>query len=361
MSDVNVTTLSEGLTKHRKVSLGTYPTPLDRLVRLSGQLGGPPLYIKREDQSGLAFGGNKTRMLEYVIGQAVEQGADVFIAGGGVAQSNHARMCAAAAIKAGLKPVLVLNQGPADQQAMQGNLLLDDLFGAEVWLVPDEQARQDVNPRFGLHHVMLEVAEKYRAKGNTPYVLPTSSIGLAALGFVSCAVELAAQLEGAGIKQADIYLTSSGSTQAGLLLGADVLGADWRITGLAPSEKGDPQANVSRLYNEAAELLQLANRIEPAQVLNEDVSQGGYALLSDQAADAIRLLAGTEAILLDPVYSGKGFARVVEIMKQRLYRGGTDAVVFVHTGGAPALFAYADGLSGGKAWLDAARDRGGNR
>ena len=349
------------MAKHRKVSLGTYPTPLERLERLSGQLGGPPLYIKREDQSGLAFGGNKARMLEYVIGEAVEQGADVFIAGGGVAQSNHARMCAAAAVKAGLKPVLVLNRGPSDQQAMQGNLLLDDLLGAEVWLVPDDQARQDVNPRFGLHHVMLEVAEKYRSRGRTPYVLPTSSIGLAALGFVSCAVELAAQLDGSSVRKADIYLTSSGSTQAGLLLGADVLGADWRITGLAPSEKGDPQDNVSRLYNEAAELLQLDNRIEPAIVLSENAAQGGYAQLSSQAAEAIRLLAGTEAILLDPVYSGKGFARLIEIMKQGQYREDADAVIFLHTGGAPALFAYADGLSGGQAWLDAARARGGNR
>ena len=338
--------LRSALRAVRTAGIATLPTPLQEVPHFSRALGGPRVLIKREDMTGLATGGNKTRKLEYILGDALNQGADTLIAGGGTAQSNHARQCAAAARALGMEPILVLRKGPVNQRKMQGNLLLDHILGAEMVLVDEDKVKTDTLPRFGLQYLMDDIAKERRELGRKPYVLPTSSVPLGAVAYVAGLVEIVEQCAQMGVSPDHIFLTSTGSSQAGLALASKHIGAPWRVVGIAVASAVPAQDTVSRLANEAAAVLALDTRLEPAEVYNQEYCGDGYGMMSDEAIEAIHLLARTEGILLDPVYSGKGMAGLIDNIRTGAI-GKEDTVVFVHTGGNTAIFAYADELTGG--------------
>lgn len=343
--------LRDALATVRTAGVAILPTPLQEVPRFSEALHGPRIFIKREDLTGLATGGNKTRKLEYILGDALDQQADVLIGGGGTAQSNHARQCAAAARRLGMDPVLVLRKGPESQRRMQGNLLLDYLLGAEVHLVDESAVRRDTLPRFGLKYLMDEIADEKAKKGRHPYVLPTSSVPLGAVAYVAATLELWGQFEAQGFVPDHIYLTSTGSTQAGLALGSKFIDAPWDVTGIAVAKDAKPFEAVSRLANEAADALALPTRVQPDEVNNHECAGEGYGILSPEAKEAISLLARTEGMLLDPVYSAKGMAGMIQQIRQGRI-GPDENVVFVHTGGTTALFAYERELAGGFSYFD---------
>ncbi len=329
------TQLRQAIDRLPRVRLAELPTPLQEAARLSDALGGPPLFFKRDDLTGLAFGGNKTRHLEFILGEALQRGADTIITGASI-QSNFCRQTAAACAKLGLRCVLILNGQTAD--APQGNLLLDHLAGADVRLV---QVRQLPD----LIALCEEAAAAERQAGRNPIVVDLWR-GIASLGsvsYVECALELKAQLEELGLLRASVYLSSATATQGGLALAARALGLDWRIVGISPIRTDlVPAAVVADLANEAAERLDLGLRLTPADIENQEEYIGpGYALPTAEAREALELVARTEGLFLDPVYTAKAMAGLIDHIRA----GELDPsrpVVFLHTGGTPALFAFND-------------------
>jgi D-cysteine desulfhydrase family pyridoxal phosphate-dependent enzyme len=323
-----------------RLTLATLPTPITDAVRLREALGGPAraprILIKRDDLTGLGLGGNKARKLEFLIADALAQGATTIVTTGAV-QSNHARITAAAARVAGLDCVLVLTTKVADPP-VEGNLLLDYLYGARVRFVPS------IDPMLAVGQdeaVVAEVVAGERAAGRRAYVIPIGgSSGVGALGYVSGTAELVDQLDAVGIRPSRLYYASgSRGTQAGLTLGARLSGAPYRLWGVAVSG-GEPEKieRARRVANEAAARLGVEARIDLADLFTDQDHIGeGYGIPTSEALDAIRLLARTEAILLDPCYTSKAMAALI-----RHVRAGdvaaSDAIVFLHTGGMPALF-----------------------
>ena len=352
-------TLRNALAEQPIAPLAFLPTPFHEVARFAAELGGPRIFLKREDMTGLAIGGNKTRKLHYALGQAVRDGADVFIGGAGTAQSNHARQCAAAARKLGMKPVLVLTEGPEHQRRMQGNMLLNHLLGAEVHFVGPDRIKKDALPRYHLAHVMEEIAEDYRARGHRPFVLPTSSVPEAAVGYTGCAIELEDQLRAADLRPTHLYITSTGSSLAGLLLGSHALRREdptspvaIPMVGIACGDLSQAHFDaVARLYNGAAEILSLPERLTPEGVTLKHHGGPGYGLFTEEARDATLMLARSEGVLIDPVYTAKGLAGLIADVRAGLL-GPEDVVVFVHTGGFPAIFAYEQELTQGFSYFD---------
>lgn len=328
----------------RRVRLATLPTPLHPLPRLREALGGaarcPTILIKRDDLTGLALGGNKARKLEFLIADALDRRATVVITSGAV-QSNHARMTAAAARAAGLEAVLVLTGEPGSP--LQGNLLLDRLFGATIHYLPPP-----ADPALATSEQedakVAEVAGDLRARGHRPYVIPvggSSAVGV--LGYVAGTNEILAQLVSIGETPARLYYASgSRGTQAGLVLGAKVSGAPYQPYGVAVSG-GEPwkRERALRIANEAAALCGVSTRIGVEDLLTDQGFVGeGYGIPTAGGLEAIRLLAEREGILLDPVYTAKAMACLIDHVR----RGALDprsTVMFLHTGGLPALFAHA--------------------
>jgi L-cysteate sulfo-lyase len=318
--------------------LAQLPTPIERLERLSRELGGPELLIKRDDQTGLALGGNKTRKLEFLVGQALEQGADTLVTAG-AAQSNHCRQTAAAAAKAGLKCELILDG--KKPEFPNGNLLLDELLGAKChWI---ERAQFPVK--------LSERTEQLRAQGRKPYVIPVGgSNGVGATGYVLAMTEITEQLR-ATQRHVDhsVFASSSGGTQAGLALGARVAEFKGQLHGVSV-DKDDSKCEA---YNE--EVAQIAN--ECAQYIGSDVRLArqdikviygytgeGYGVVGNLERDAIQLMARSEGIIVDPVYTGRAFGGLVDLIRKGVFKRG-ETILFWHTGGAPALFAYAKELA----------------
>jgi 1-aminocyclopropane-1-carboxylate deaminase/D-cysteine desulfhydrase-like pyridoxal-dependent ACC family enzyme len=320
-----------------RVSLAKLPTPLDDAPRFSAALGGPRILIKREDLTGLAFGGNKTRMLEFRMANALAEGADCIINGAAV-QSNDCRQTAAAGAKLGLKVYLVLKERRDHPDAApQGNFLLDNLLGAEViTLGPDESISQ--------RDAMVDLAERLRAEGHRPY-LALQDLHLWAVGYVDCLLELSAQLASMDVRPTHIYLTSGLMSQAGLLLGIRATGLPARLVGVCPSHhQPDTRARMAALATETGRFLGLDVTFREEDVDNTDAYVGeAYGKPTAAGIEAIKLLARTEAILLDPVYSSKGMSGLIDHIR-RGWLGKDDTVVFVHTGGNPALFAYNEAL-----------------
>jgi L-cysteate sulfo-lyase len=320
--------------------LATLPTPITDAVRLREALGGasrcPRILIKRDDLTALGLGGNKARKLEYLIADALARGAHTVVTTGAV-QSNHARMTAAAARIAGLKCVLVLSSR-YDVPAVEGNLLLDYLFGAEVRFVPAE------DPMLAVGHDAAVVAEVVRGEaeaGRTAYVIPVGgSSPVGSLGYVSGTAELVEQLRAMGSSPSRLYYASgSRGTQAGLTLGAKLSEAPYALWGIAVSA-GEPEKieRAMNAANDAAALLGLPTRITHADLFTDQGFIGeGYGLPTPAGLEAIDLLARTEAILLDPVYTSKGFSALVQHVRSGEIPH-TDTIVFLHTGGMPALF-----------------------
>lgn len=320
-----------GLTHFQRFRIATLPTPLQHLPRLSQQLGGPQLYIKRDDLTGLAFGGNKTRKLEYLVADACAKGATHLITAGGI-QSNHVRQTSAAARLAGMQAELVL-QCPVTDPEPQGNYLIDRLLDARCHIIP---ADGDVNQG------MEDLAIKLREAGQVPYVIPVGgSSPVGALGYVSAMLELNEQLWDQGIPATHLYHAGgSGGTQAGIVLGARLYGGEYDVCGVAVSGTSEQKIErASELVNETAALLGVANPVTSDDLRVDDSQVGeGYGIPTEATLEAMKLLAMSEAILLDPVYTGKAFAGMIaDIRNGALTDDHT--VVFLHSGGTPALFA----------------------
>ncbi|MFL4468713.1 D-cysteine desulfhydrase [Tateyamaria armeniaca] len=327
-----------------RVSLGHFPTPLEPMDRLSEILGGPRLWVKRDDCTGLSTGGNKTRKLEFLMADAVQNGADTIITQGAT-QSNHARQTAAAAAKLGMACHILLEDRTGSNDPnyiMNGNVLLDQLHGATV------------SKRAGgtdMAQEMEVLAEKLRAEGRSPYVIPGGgSNPIGALGYVNAARELADQAADAGLKiDALVHATGSSGTQAGLVAGLAALHSDIHLLGIgvrAPQEK--QEGMVFDLAVKTAAHMGTGVEIARDGVrANCNYVGAGYGIPTDGMIAATKLLAQTEGLLFDPVYSGKGLDGLIDQVKTG-YFDGMENVVFLHTGGSAALFGYSDtfGLPG---------------
>ncbi len=320
---------------NHKVTLGFFPTPLVPALRLSERLGIRVL-VKRDDQSGLAFGGNKTRKLEYLAAAALAAGCDTLITGG-AQQSNHCRQTAAAAAALGLGCHLVL--GGAESAIPGGNLLLDRLLGANIHYCG----------QFRKGEMIPEITEGLKKNGRKPYVIPYGgSNALGAMGFFDAAFELKSQLDAMGESpSAIVFASSSGGTHGGLLAGAAAAGLGARIIGIEidKGEAGElPFAQrVLELANEAALLAGTGASFKAGDImLRTEFTGDGYGVVGRLEREAIYLLAATEGILVDPVYTGRAFGAMLELAKAGEL--GKGPVVFWHTGGAPAIFSYASDL-----------------
>jgi len=333
--------LSARLDALPRVRLAHLPTPLDPAPGLSAALGGPAIWIKRDDLTGLAFGGNKTRQLEYVFADILAQGCDTVI-GSAYTQSNWCRQMTAAAKKLGLDIHLVLVHGEKGAK-LQGNFLLDKLMGAMVEVV-DLESLEAVQP------LLEEKARTLRADGKKPYIvgpMATANLVTGALGYVRAAVELDQQLTDQGIAPGHLYLSGANMTPAGLALGLKLLGRKMALHSIAPIKwQADRAWDIARIATMTAERLGLEATVEPAEIDNWDAYIGPrYGVVTDAARQALALVARTEGIILDPVYSAKAMAGLIDHIRQgRL--AAADQVVFLHTGGTPALFAYAEDVLG---------------
>lgn len=309
-----------------RLNFAHLPTPIEKLPRLSEFLGGPRLSIKRDDQTGLAFGGNKTRKLEFLVSEARDQGAKTLISGGAL-QSNHCRQTAAAAARLGFECILVLTGDRPEQPS--ANLLLDQLFGAEVVYVADRKDRD---------RILQQTLDRAAGDGMKPYLVPYGgSSPTGALGYAFAVNELMEQNV-----HADwiVFATSSGGTHAGLMLGQRVFGYKGKVLGISIDESEDwLKTHVSELASSASE--KLGKRIEftPAEVLaSADYCKAGYGVLAEPEREAIRLFAKHEGLLLDPVYTGRAAAGMIDLIRQGFFKKD-ETVLFWHTGGQPALFA----------------------
>lgn len=340
MSRAPTAHVRDALARQPRIPLAVLPTPLHEAMRLRAALGGPSksprILIKRDDLTALGLGGNKARKLEYLVADARSQGATTLITTGAV-QSNHARMTAAAACFAGMGCVLVLTS-TTDVPTVEGNLLLDSLYGAEIRLVPS------LDPMFAVGNdepVVADVVSEEKAAGRTPYVIPVGgSSGIGVFGYVSGTAELVDQLAAAGETPSRLYYASgSRGTQAGLTLGAMLCDAPYRVYGVAVSG-GEPEKieRAKRIANEAAEKLGLETRLDRDDLFTDQGFIGeGYGIPTTGALEAISLLARTEGILLDPCYTSKAMAGLVAHVRDGSL-APSDTVVFLHTGGVPALF-----------------------
>jgi D-cysteine desulfhydrase family pyridoxal phosphate-dependent enzyme len=302
------------------------PTPIESLPRLSEALGGPHLLVKRDDQTGLAFGGNKTRKLEFLVAEAREQGGKTLITGGAI-QSNHCRQTAAAAARFGFECILVLT-GDKPEQA-SANLMLDQLFGAQIVYVADRKDRD---------RILQETLDRATKEEKKPYLVPYGgSNSTGALGYAFAMKELIDQNVGA---EWIVFASSSGGTHAGLLLGQRIFGFNGRILGISVDESEEWLKNeVSKLASATSE--KVGERIEftPADVLvNADYCGAGYGVVTEREREAIRLFARYEGILLDPVYTGRAAAGMIDLIRKGFFNKDK-TVLFLHTGGQPALFA----------------------
>lgn len=313
--------------------LALLPTPLVEAPRLSKALGGPRIFIKRDDMTGFGFGGNKVRGLEYYIADALAKNADLIVTGAGP-QSNHVRATAAAARVAGLDVVAVMHDSrPPD---LRGNLLLDELLGVTVRFT-DDPNRALVDTK------IEEVAEELRRAGRRPYVIPRGGASaLGVQGYIEFVRELEAQLQAMAVGLQLLALaTGACGTQAGLIAGAKLYGAEYRILGITVSRPiTECVERVSRIAGEAAQLAGHEIDVKADEVIVRGGFIGrGYGIPTAEGVEAIRLVARTEGIFLDPTYTGKAMAGLIaEIRSGRI--GKDEAVVFLHTGGEPGLFAH---------------------
>ena len=340
MTSNAVNRVRTALAKQPRLPLAHLPTPLHDAVRLRESLGGaarcPRILIKRDDLTALGLGGNKARKLEYLVADAQAQGATTLITSGAV-QSNHARMTAAAACVAGLRCVLVLTT-TTPEPSLAGNLLLDRLYGATVRLVPS------VDPMLAVGHdeaVVAEVVAEEEAHGRTPYVIPVGgSSGIGVFGYVGGTAELIEQLSEGSITPSRLYYASgSRGTQAGLTLGAMLCEATYGVYGVAVSA-GEPEKieRARRIANEAATRLDLPERLDLADLVTDQSFIGeGYGIPTEGGLEAIALVARSEAILLDPCYTSKGMAALIQHVRSGEL-SPAEPVVFLHTGGMPAVF-----------------------
>lgn len=320
-----------------KASLGYFPTPLIELTRLSKTLGGPNIYMKRDDNTGLALGGNKTRKLEYILGDALAKGADTVITAGAI-QSNHCRQTAGAAASLGLECHLVL--GGAEPTQPQGNLLLDKVYGCHIHWAGENRKGEDIPA----------LITQLKLEGKKPYVIPYGgSNELGAAAFVEAYKELDSQRRDINVAFSHIvFASSSGATHAGLMIGNKVLETHCQIIGVnidkGEMDKVPFNQHIVSLANSTAKLIVAdVSFTEDDLILNSDYVGAGYGMIGELEKEAIALTAQNEGILLDPVYTGRAMGGLIDMIRTGQIKT-TDNVLFWHTGGAPALFAYAEDL-----------------
>jgi len=309
-----------------RLNFAHLPTPIEALPRLSEALGGARLLIKRDDLTGLAFGGNKTRKLEFLIAEARDQGAKTLISGGAL-QSNHCRQTAAAAARFGFRCILVLTGD--DPIHPSANLLLDKLFGAQIILVADRKDRDGI---------LQQTFDRAAKGGLKPYLVPYGgSNATGALGYAFAMKELVEQNV-----HADwiVFATSSGGTQAGLLFGQRVFGYKGKVLGISVDETEEwLKQHVSDMASSTSEKMRKRIEFTPDEVLvNANYCSAGYGVLTEREREAIRLFATCEGLLLDPVYTGRAAAGMIDLFRKGFFKKD-ETVLFLHTGGQPALFA----------------------
>ncbi|MBM3566431.1 MAG: D-cysteine desulfhydrase [Alphaproteobacteria bacterium] len=315
------------------------PTPLESMPRLSEHLQGPRILIKRDDCTGLASGGNKTRKLEFLVGEALVEKADMLVTQGAV-QSNHVRQTAAAACRFGMDFHGLLERrvtGAGERYNSSGNVFLDNVFGATLEY---RDGGLDMNAE------ARAVCEKLRGQGRRPYFIPGGgSNPVGALGYVDCARELVEQIDAAKVKVDWIVLaTGSTGTHAGLVAGLHALGRDIPVMGISVRQRKEPQEKaVHKLANDTAKIIG-ASDVPSGKIMVDDGYVGpGYGVPADSTLEAVSLAARRDGILLDPVYTGKGMAGLIGLARKKVFKAG-QTVIFLHTGGSAALFAYQDSI-----------------
>lgn len=332
--------LRETIDQVPRFALAHLPTPLEPLQNLSKELGGPTIWIKRDDCTGLAFGGNKTRHNEFLLGAALDEGADYFVWGAGV-QSNNCRQTVAACVKAGIPIHLVLSRAHLDGPVeTQGNLLLDQLMGASIEFVD-----APVGPELDV--IIADRAEQLRQKGHRPFFWNRNPVvQIAAISYVECAVEIAEQCQHEQIDPAAVYVSSCGSTGSGLALGAAALGMSCPVKNIAPlTWPWNTATDMAEVASDVAKRLSIPHRLAPEDLdVSEDYIAPGYGTPGPDCLEAMQLVARTESIFLDPIYSGKAMAGLIDHIRRGDYSSEED-VVFVHTGGTPVLFAMNEALA----------------
>jgi 1-aminocyclopropane-1-carboxylate deaminase/D-cysteine desulfhydrase-like pyridoxal-dependent ACC family enzyme len=318
-----------------RLRLAQLPTPLEDAKRLTNALGGPRILLKRDDLTGVGLGGNKVRKLEFVIGRAVAEGVDSLVVSGGF-QSNLARIAAAIGNRLGLEVVLVLGGEPGEPRLPVGNLLLDRLYGVAVHTV-------DTSPRWEFGTAVEDVAEDLRRRGRRPFIVPLGGSGPEGMAaYVNATEELLGQLAELKVLPTLLYVAlGSGGTFSGLVLGALNQRAPYQVMGISVSRTRDYLLeHIPSAATAAAEVLGLARRPRASELcLDDGYIGGGYGVMTEGCRNAISLVARTEGVLLDPVYSGKAMHGLIDhVQTGRI--GPHETVVFLHTGGSPALFAY---------------------
>lgn len=328
----------------KKVQLGTIPTQIQSLDSLKKTLKGPNIYIKRDDEIGMALGGNKVRKLEFIIYDALEKKSDIIITSGGI-QTNHGRLTVAAANKFGFKPVLVITG--EEPERYEGNLLLNDLLGAEIHFAYDNDfdpavMNQNEANRIAGENKIKELVKDFESKGNIVYVVPRGGRSIhGTLGYTSAVKEIIDQEKELGITF-DYVVTSVGSssTIGGLISGKKMYGLDANIIGVSVSRK---ESELQELIIEQVEKFasyfdeQISIGKDDIKIYDDYVGEG-YAIPTELGEKAIRLLAKEESVFIDPIYTGKGMSGLLDLIKRDVFKS-TDNILFIHTGGAPALFA----------------------
>ncbi len=345
MAALSIPEIKKKIHAFPKKNLIPLPTPLQRLENLSRALGGPNITIKRDDLTGLAFGGNKSRKLEFIIQDALDKKADVIITWAAV-QSNWCLQTAAVARKFGIKPILLLFKTYELPEEYDGNLLLDFILDADVRI---REAEAGKVMRFeDVKEIIEEVEKEVIEGGNTPYVAPIggSMVGgsmeepLGAISYVNAFTETLEQAEEQGVNiNAILHATGSCSTQAGLVVGAKALGRDVRILGISVSDDKDSvREEVSTIAQDTVQAmgLEMAVKREDIIVFDEYLKEG-YGIVNKDVAEALRFMSSQEGIFLDPVYTGKAMTALIDLVNKGFFKKDDD-VIFLHTGGTPALF-----------------------
>jgi L-cysteate sulfo-lyase len=347
MPEITLDILKQRISGFPRKMLAHLPTPLARLDSLTRELGGPEIWIKRDDLTGVGFGGNKSRKLEFIIADALAKKAKALVTWGGL-QSNWCMQAASAARRFGLRPVLVLFKTADAAAEYDGNLLLDFILGAELRV--REAQRGKLIAAEAAEQAVREVAAALEARGETPYVVAVGgsrpglsmSQPLGALSYVAALAELEEQAAAEDLEYTHIiHATGSGATQAGLVVGAGALGRDVEVIGISVSDPKDAFSDiVFQIARETERALGLGRRLRRNDIIVlDDYIKEGYGVLDAQVAEAIRQAFAAEGIVLDPVYTGKAMAGLIDLVRQgRLRRD--HKVVFFHTGGTSALFPY---------------------
>lgn len=344
MPPYSISEIKEKINRFPKKSLIPLPTPFRKLENLSQALDGPEIFIKRDDLTGLAFGGNKSRKLEFIIQDVLEKKADAIITWASV-QSNWCLQTSAAARKFGIKPILILFKTYELPEGYDGNLLLGYILDADIRIREAEDRK--IMRVEDFQEIIDEVLNEVKEKGYTPYVAPIGGSmvdgsmeePLGAISYVNAFAEMKEQVGEDPEVNYVIHASGSGGTQAGLAVGAKALAENTKVLGISVSEEKETYGNeVFKIAQDTAKALGLDLSIERDDIIIfDEYLKEGYGILNKEVSDAIRLVAIKEGIFLDPVYTGKAMAALIDLVKKGYFKKG-DKVIYFHTGGTAALF-----------------------